>query len=378
METHESLYRDLQRHIDRMPVPFPETLSHKEIKILKHLFTPEEAEIALALSALPEDAHRINKRLKKLGFSDNELFEKLRTMELKGAIVGTVPPSGQEKKFSKAQLVIGMFEFQVDRISKEMTRDFEDYVYNEFREAAFNSGTKQMRTIPVEESLDGGKKVEPWDNIVQLVRENTRVAAVMNCVCRQSKEALGQKVAHPELEETCLTFGAAARWMVDKGIAHYIDNNEVMNIIEKAREAGFVLQPENARKPDFICCCNRECCHALGVLKTFERPADYVHSNFTAATESEKCSGCETCIGICPMEAISLVDGKAEVNTGRCIGCGNCVTRCDNNALFMVPREKNHVPPENHDTMYQQILKERFGFLGTLKVVAKAMIGMKI
>ena len=48
------LYRKLQRHLDRMPVAFPPTESGVEIRILQRLFTPDEARMALCLSAIPE------------------------------------------------------------------------------------------------------------------------------------------------------------------------------------------------------------------------------------------------------------------------------------------------------------------------------------
>ncbi len=50
----DELYRALQRHLDRMPVPFPATESGVEIRILKQLFTPEDAKLTLLLSAIPE------------------------------------------------------------------------------------------------------------------------------------------------------------------------------------------------------------------------------------------------------------------------------------------------------------------------------------
>ena len=46
MTTANQTYRDLQKHLDELPIGFPPTESGVEIRILKHLFTPEEAEIA--------------------------------------------------------------------------------------------------------------------------------------------------------------------------------------------------------------------------------------------------------------------------------------------------------------------------------------------
>ena len=63
------VYRKLQKHLDNMPVAFPESDIGLDIKLLKHRFTPKEAEIALELSALPEPLERIHKRLAKTGVS---------------------------------------------------------------------------------------------------------------------------------------------------------------------------------------------------------------------------------------------------------------------------------------------------------------------
>ena len=38
-----------------------------------------------------------------------------------------------------------------------------------------------------------------------------------------------------------------------------------------------------------------------------------------AEVNKEKCTGCETCVGECPVSAISMVDGKASVNAGDCL-----------------------------------------------------------
>ena len=47
-----------------------------------------------------------------------------------------------------------------------------------------------------------------------------------------------------------------------------------------------------------------------------------------AKVDTDACVGCETCVGNCPVEAISMVDGKAKVDEGTCIECGSCVSVC--------------------------------------------------
>jgi Fe-S-cluster-containing hydrogenase component 2 len=41
---------------------------------------------------------------------------------------------------------------------------------------------------------------------------------------------------------------------------------------------------------------------------------------------------CFTCVRECPVKAIKIVNGQAEVISSRCIGCGNCVRVCSQGA----------------------------------------------
>ncbi|MCP4691521.1 MAG: 4Fe-4S ferredoxin, partial [Desulfobacterales bacterium] len=87
MELGVDVYRKLQKHIDNMPIAFPESDSGLDIKLLKYMFTPEEAEIVLELSALPEPLERIHKRLKKTGISIGNLAKILDNLSEKGSIL---------------------------------------------------------------------------------------------------------------------------------------------------------------------------------------------------------------------------------------------------------------------------------------------------
>ena len=49
MKETDHLYLRLRRHLDRQPMGFPATRSGSEIRILKHIFTPREAQIAACL-----------------------------------------------------------------------------------------------------------------------------------------------------------------------------------------------------------------------------------------------------------------------------------------------------------------------------------------
>ena len=43
---------------------------------------------------------------------------------------------------------------------------------------------------------------------------------------------------------------------------------------------------------------------------------------------SDKCIKCGGCIPVCPVEAISMKDGKVVIDEKKCISCGSCNAVC--------------------------------------------------
>ena len=54
-----------------------------------------------------------------------------------------------------------------------------------------------------------------------------------------------------------------------------------------------------------------------------------------ASVDTEKCTGCESCVGECPSDAISMADGKAVVSEDACIDCGACIDACPVEAISL-------------------------------------------
>jgi Fe-S-cluster-containing hydrogenase component 2 len=376
MPGEDDVYRRLQRHIDQMPVGFPATESGVELRILKRLFTSEEAEVALLLSALPEPLDRIHRRAKRTGLTREELERTLDRLVDKGAILGR--GRGDHKRYSKAQLAVGMYEFQVNRLTREFQEDVEQYFEEGFGAAFHGPRTGQMRTIPVGARFVPDRRVGRYDDARQLIEGSSGPIAIMNCVCRQGKELTGEPCQQTDARRVCMTFRGAARKLVDEGTAQTITVDEALALARRAEEDGMVLQPENTRDPSFICFCCGCCCGVLTTAKKLPRPAEYLQSNYRAVVDSEACTECETCHSRCPMDALDSSNGATRVDHDRCIGCGLCVPTCPSEALTLTARESEVVPPRDRRALYRKILVERFGALRTARMVAGALLGRRV
>lgn len=53
-----------------------------------------------------------------------------------------------------------------------------------------------------------------------------------------------------------------------------------------------------------------------------------------AVVDKEKCIGCGQCVDVCPVNAIKLADGKADISD-ECIECGACVSTCSVGAISL-------------------------------------------
>ncbi|MCD6587516.1 MAG: 4Fe-4S binding protein [Candidatus Fermentibacteraceae bacterium] len=49
--------------------------------------------------------------------------------------------------------------------------------------------------------------------------------------------------------------------------------------------------------------------------------------------EADKCSGCGDCLVVCPVNAITIEDGKSHIDPDACINCGLCQGVCTYDAI---------------------------------------------
>ncbi|MFX0039533.1 MAG: 4Fe-4S binding protein [Promethearchaeota archaeon] len=358
------IYRRLQEHLDQMPIGFPKAKSGSDIRVLKHLFTPEEAKIATFLrfgwNRDLEPLEQIYERIKDTGISLEELEAKLDDLTKKGSILSN--KKGAKKYYANAMLIVGMYEFQVNKLTIDFLKDFNEYLDEIWGAEANKTDYHQLRTIPVEKSLDPKLKVAPYDNLRKIIENSDGPFAKINCICRQEREIYGKPCKITKHEDNCLGFGGIIQTYIDQGWGTQISKDETLRILQTNQEEGLILRPSNSQDVEFICSCCSCCDKGIAGLLKVPDPVNYVVSNFYSEVDPDLCTGCGTCVDRCQIKAITLIDDISSIDRMRCIGCGNCVTICPSEAIMLQRKEEQYVPPQTMDDLYDLILKAKNKF----------------
>jgi electron transport complex protein RnfB len=357
MSDNNEIFRNLQIHLDQFPIGLPATPTGIEIKVLKHLFTEEEAFIGTKLSWDYESLEKIYDRIEKKDISVESLEALVENMIKKGTLKYKIVNG--KKFYANLPLVVGIFEYQVNKLTKEFFEDFDEYLITAFGAELLGTKISQFRTIPVKESVSSEHYVSNYDEIKQVIQNSEEPITVANCVCRQSQDLYGNYCKQTSLRETCFYFGTTGQLFLDQGWARQITREEALEILKQAENDGLILQSGNTENPEFICSCCGCCCALLTKLQKLPRPSRVVSSNFYAIINSDLCAGCGTCADRCQVNAVKLSDNIAKVILKRCIGCGVCVPSCPEGAIQLQKKENEIIPPSSKQELYSQIMAKK-------------------
>jgi len=117
------VYTRLARKLNRLPHGFPATESGVELKILRKIFSPEDAAFAVKLRSWPQSAETIARRHR---LPLEQTRQTLDEMVTKGQILGARVKG--ERKYAVVPFVVGIYEFQLNRMDKELTDLVEEYL----------------------------------------------------------------------------------------------------------------------------------------------------------------------------------------------------------------------------------------------------------
>lgn len=356
------VYLKLAKHLDDLPGGFPRSETGVELRILKRLFTPEQARLALTLTLIPEEPRVIARRAK---IDVQDASRRLEDMARKGLIY-RIPPKNGVSKYMATQFVIGIWEYHVNDLTPGLVRDMEEYIPTLFNKDLWKKAP-QLRTVPVGRSIDAKLEIMSYENAEELV-SNKHKAVVAPCICRRERKIAGEGCE--KAEETCLVFGMGADYYERNGLGRVIDRQEVLDILKRADEEALVLQPTNTKKILNICCCCGCCCGILRNLRQYPKPAELVATAFVAVADPSTCVGCGVCEKRCQMDAITMNDKRVAIDSDRCIGCGLCISKCptDSISLRRKPVELQPRVPENVFEGMKKLANER-GKLNTLSMI---------
>ncbi len=323
----KDVYKKLAERLNDLPGGFPSTRNGVELRILRKLFTPEEAGFALHLNLMPEEVRVIARRAK---ISQEEAASRLEEMAKKGLIY-RLEYDKKPMKYMAAQYVIGIWEFHVNDLNPGLIKDMSEYIPTLFNLETWKKAP-QLRTVPVGQSISVKLEALPYEKAEEMVLAHEKFL-VAPCICRREHKMMDKGCKKPE--ESCLILGRGVDYYKRNGLGRTIDLKQTLEILKRADRAGLVLQSSNAQKIMNICCCCGCCCQVLKAVKRHPKPSSIISSPFLAHAEPESCEGCGICVERCQMEALTLKDDKVVLDLDHCIGCGLCVTTCSTGSLTL-------------------------------------------
>ncbi|MBN2468764.1 MAG: 4Fe-4S dicluster domain-containing protein [Deltaproteobacteria bacterium] len=353
----KSAYSRLADRLNRFPQGAPP--SDLLYKVLKILFSEEEAALVSLLPLKPFTAEEASRIWKKDPVSAQKVLEDLAgrailvDIDRNGKSVYILPPP-----------MAGFLEFSFMRVRDDIDQKIlsellyqylnveEDFIRN-----LFTTGETQLGRVFVHEpvlSNENALHVLDYERATEVIKTASHIAIGI-CYCRHKMMHLGKACDAPL--EICMTFGNVAASLVKHGHARQADAAETLDLLASAYDHNLVQFGENVREEvAFICNCCACCCEAMIAARRFAVLNPIHTTNFIPEIIIENCQGCGKCVTACPVEAMALVSshdprepkGKvAKLDTELCLGCGLCVRACPHSCIRLQSRPQRVITPLN-------------------------------
>ncbi len=290
------------------------TVEDAEYWGLACVLTDEMAEVALPMKVRKP---RTLKQMVKLTGKDPEYLEKiLQEMSTIGVLEYNWENPKREKQYILPMFVPGSAEFT--NMSYKQLEEHPElaHFFERMSRLPLEKITPMvppggsgigMHVIPVEKAIEMENQSLDIEHISHWLKKYDGKYAASPCSCRYSRKIMGEGCAD-DPEDWCIAVGDMADYIVETGKGHFINYDEVLEILKRAEDNGFVHQITNIdgeNKIFAVCNCNVNVCYGLRTSQLFNTP-NLSRSAYVAKVKSENCVACGRCVEYCPAGAVKL------------------------------------------------------------------------
>jgi electron transport complex protein RnfB len=349
-EMTQEVYERLADALDQLPNGFPRTSSGVELKILKKIFSPEEAELAGQLTGSLESIDKISARA---GLSAQETRDHLFKMVRRGMV--WLEKVDGRILFRLAPFVVGVYEASLEMMDHELAHLVEHYFSSEGARTIMGAQPALHRVVPAQNTIKS-EQILPYEDVRAILLE-AKTYNVRACICREQQDQLGSRRCEFPLE-MCINFSSQERPPRPGDLTQA----EVLALLDRSEEVGLVHTVNNVIEGvGYICNCCGCCCGIMRGITEWGIENSVAFSNYYAVIDPVLCNNCGTCVDRCQVHAISEGDGFSVVDRARCIGCGLCVTGCPNDVARLERKPETEIvqPPHNFAAWEHERLQNR-------------------
>ena len=216
----------------------------------------------------------------------------------------------------------------------------EDHMFYLPRDTAVQ--TSRERVIEMGVEVRPENVVLPSQFIDHILRKSRYIFIMNSCMCRDANDC------HDYPHEMGCIFLGRGTTRISPDMGRQATVEEAIDHMRRAREKGLVhlvgrnkidsVWLNTGPKEDLLSICN--CCPCCCLWKMLPDLSDGIASGVTRmpgvdVQVTDRCTGCGRCEeeGWCFVNAISVRDGRATIDSGSCRGCGRCAERCPSGAV---------------------------------------------
>ncbi len=330
-------------------------MSEQLVRLVAHLFTPEEAEVVLHLPFYtPREINAIARKARR---APEEIKPLLDSASARRTIY-----SGP-KGYSLLPIIPGMFEYMLmggadSEWHREYARLLEEVIDTGYMKDYMSKPIPAVRNIPVESAVEGKSRVADADLVSEMIENHDDLAVLHVCQCRQITNFTGKRCKRSSPADGCLVFGSFAKAAVESGNGRSVSKAEMHNIVRERWKRNLVFLTANVSpsSPNAVCTCCDCCCHFLGAVHKYDGKALMAEPHYLVRVKEPLCNHCGGCTLACNTNAHSMIEKRHVFDPLKCIGCGLCVGRCKEGAIEMVENPRYEKPASGYHMLGLKLL----------------------